>query len=150
MNENNSDIQNHTRHVQQFFDGFVVGYVQVEIMVVSDDSSSTPSPTPAPTGDLESVGLIPLAFTTSSGTETERYYARVRHFYVGVLVPEDYPVGMRTVDGIDHDGPLISFIAIGANRIMICRLRGPVTTPPSRMATASSYLICTGTATSSK
>ena len=119
-------------------------------MVVSDDSSSTPGPTAAPTGDLESVGLIPLAFTTSSGSETERYYARVRLFYVGVLVSEGYPVGMRAVDGIDHGESSISFVTIGAHRIMICRLRGPVTTPPSRMATASSYLICTGTATSSK
>lgn len=110
----------------------------------------TPSPTAAPTGDLESVGLIPLASTGSSTWEQERYYAKVGHFYLDVLAVEDYPVGMRAVGGDDHADPSIPFVAILAHRIMICRHHGPVTAPPTGMATASSYLICSGTATSSR
>lgn len=52
--------------------------IQTEIMVVWDGPPSTPIPTPAPTANLESVGLIPLASSGSTAWERLRYYAKVR------------------------------------------------------------------------
>ncbi|CAM9345645.1 unnamed protein product [Scytosiphon promiscuus] len=55
--------------------------VETEIMVLTDDvitpTPTPPGPTPAPvtpTGDLQPVGLLPLA--TTGGTELLRYYAK--------------------------------------------------------------------------
>ncbi|CAM9670498.1 unnamed protein product [Ascophyllum nodosum] len=50
--------------------------MEVEILVAEVGSTVTPAPTVASTGDLEPVGLIPLASAGSSSKATSRYYAK--------------------------------------------------------------------------
>lgn len=58
---------------------------QTEIMVLSDDVTTPPAPTPSPvsvppvtpTGDLEPVGIIPLA-TSRNGEASDLYALKVR------------------------------------------------------------------------
>ena len=50
--------------------------------MVLDGLTLSPAPAPAPTGDLEPVGLITLPSTSYHTREQERYQAKVRYYRV--------------------------------------------------------------------
>lgn len=144
--------------------------IQTQIFVSPDDGVTTPpSPTPTttappvtPTGDLTTVGLLPLA--RGNGDDLSAFYVKVRYkkkkMCACVCVCCVLCASMHTTRGIatfselrPYDQsvdplrlPCASFF-LPATRTGIIRLRGPVTLAPLIAQLGST---CSTTATSSK